>query len=138
MDWTLFDQHDPKEQRHASLDHHRHDMLLNASDAVYDNCMGMANTNLLFSTTMGNDMMTKGTSVIMDPTPASTRSSSLATNLEFPVILQPSHSTNSTTSNITASSASCSSFNSCDNIFNFNMEDVMLQTNTNETGQLFI
>lgn len=142
MDWTLFDQ-DHKE-RSQPLEH-RNDLIVNSSDPVYDsNYLGaMANTNLFFPTgsaaAMTSEMMAKSsqnmTSMVMDTSPASTRSSSLTSNLGFPVILQPSNSTNSTTSNMTTSNTSCSSFNSCDNIFNFSMEGVMLQSNPNEAGQ---
>ncbi|KAI8340394.1 hypothetical protein BD560DRAFT_439896 [Blakeslea trispora] len=70
------------------------------------------------------------TSMVMNPiisTPSSTRSSSLASSIGFPVVVQPSNSTNSMSSNMTGASSavSYSPLDSSDSMLTFNMEDVL-------------
>lgn len=107
MDWTLFDQN--------QQDQSNGNEFINSTDGMQ---------NLFTSAPSGHLMFPDK---LIDASPVSTRSSSLASNLGFPVNLQPSNSTTSTTSNAT-SATSCSSLNSCDNLFGFAMEDMMIHS----------
>lgn len=109
MDWTLFDQH---QQDHRQPN----------SNEFMTSADGMQN---LFTNAPADHLMFPDK--LIDTSPVSTRSSSLASNLGFPVNLQPSNSTTSTTSNAT-SATSCSSLTSCDNLFGFAMEDMMIHS----------
>ncbi|KAG2229853.1 hypothetical protein INT48_002896, partial [Thamnidium elegans] len=107
MDWTLFEQH--------QQDQPNSNEFISSTD-------GMQN---LFTNNPSGHLMFPDK--LIDASPVSTRSSSLVSNLGFPVNLQPSNSTTSTTSNAT-SATSCSSLNSCDNLFGFAMEDMMIHS----------
>ncbi|KAI9256356.1 hypothetical protein EDC94DRAFT_616199 [Helicostylum pulchrum] len=115
MDWTLFDQHQQDQPN---------EFLTSSTD-------GMQN---LFTNAPAGHLMFPDK--LIDASPVSTRSSSLASNLGFPVNLQPSNSTTSTTSNAT-SATSCSSLNSCDNLFGFAMEDMMIHSSESQGNFFF-
>ncbi|KAG2198657.1 hypothetical protein INT47_001796, partial [Mucor saturninus] len=112
MDWTLFDQHHPEANEYNinTTDHNQHMQNIFTS---------APSSHLMFP----DKLMDNHTSPA-----SSSRSSSLVSNLGFPVNIQPSSSTTSNSSTNTTSATSCSSLNSCDNIFNFAMEDMMISS----------
>ncbi|KAI8084396.1 uncharacterized protein B0P05DRAFT_535421 [Gilbertella persicaria] len=117
IDWTMFD-------NKPSL---LNTMQPMSSDLYADHHMSFTDSKDMTSMVMNS---------ILSPT--STRSSSLISNIGFPIVLQPSNSTHSTTSNMTTTS--CSSLNSCENILQFNMEDMMFHnkdTLSNNTTMWF-
>jgi hypothetical protein len=128
MDWTLFDQDAQSnyQKYQTEITYHPH----HPSEATQQQAI-----NDLFMTdySMFQDMS-------MSPT--STRSSSLVSQLGgYPVTLYPSNSTGSTASNMTglSSTTSCSSINTSydSNIFNFSMDNVVLQSSNShmESGE---
>ncbi|CEP12519.1 hypothetical protein [Parasitella parasitica] len=149
MDWTLFDQND--DAQNAGM--HQQAAAAAAATAVM---MSSSSSSNLFhpntaTTTLSehhpmmmfhnqhHHQQQQQDQMMMDKSPlSSTRSSSLASNFGgYPVTLQPSNSTNSVNSNVTAlsSTTSCTSISSaaCDNIFNFNMDDMLM--NHHPAGQ---
>ncbi|KAL9546160.1 hypothetical protein MBANPS3_006806 [Mucor bainieri] len=138
MDWTLFDQqdHTANAELHQSTAASTAMMASSSSSSLFPpNAAAISEHNQLM---MFQQQQQQQDHMMMEKSPlSSTRSSSLASHLGgYPVILQPSNSTNSINSNVTAlsSTTSCTSLSSaCDNIFNFNMDDMMLQHH--HTGQ---
>ncbi|CAO3656996.1 unnamed protein product [Mucor hiemalis] len=111
MDWTLFDQQHQQKQ---------------PDDYNMDTVEGINNLFVTHSSTVTNNsnqqlLFPEQQKAMMDISPGSSRSSSLTSNLGYPVVLHPSNSTTSTTSATT-----CSSMNSCENIFGFPMVDEMM------------
>lgn len=140
MDWTLFDQQD---HHTANAELHQPTatstaMMASSSSSLFPpNAAAISEHNQLMMFHHQQQQQQQD-HMMMEKSPlSSTRSSSLASHLGgYPVILQPSNSTNSINSNVTAlsSTTSCTSLSSaCDNIFNFNMDDMMLQHH--HTGQ---
>jgi hypothetical protein len=126
MDWTLFDQDSQKQQIELVYHPHHTSKIAQQEQAIND--LFTPDYNSMFQD--------------MSASPTSTRSSSLVSHLGggYPATLHPSNSTGSTASNMTglSSTTSCSSINTCDNnIFNFSMDDIMLQSSSNlmESGQ---
>lgn len=118
MDWTLFDQHQQDHRQPNSNE------FMTSTDGMQNLFTNAPTGHLMFP------------DKLIDASPASTRSSSLASNLGFPVNLQPSNSTTSTTSNAT-SATSCSSLTSCDNLFGFAMEDMMIHSSEPQGNNFF-
>lgn len=107
MDWTLFDPH-PESNNEYSMS--------TATDSMQNLFTSASSSHLMFPDTKLMDSSTS---------PGSSRSSSLVSSLGFPVNIRPS---SSTTSNSSSNTTSCSSLNSCDNIFNFAMEDMIISS----------
>lgn len=146
MDWTLFDQQDNNAEMHQQS---AAAAAIMSSSSSSSSSLFPPNASTITTLSEHNPMMMfhhqqqQQDQMMMEKSPlSSTRSSSLASNLgEYPVILQPSNSTNSVNSNVTAlsSTTSCTSMSSaaCDNIFNFNMDDMMLPHHSGQQGILY-
>ncbi|KAK4516841.1 Bifunctional purine biosynthesis protein PurH [Mucor velutinosus] len=140
VDWTLFDQqdHTPNAELHQPTATSMAMMASSSSSNLFApkaTAISEHNQLMVFH---HHQQQQQQDHMKMEKSPlSSTRSSSLASHLGgYPFVLQPSNSTNSVNSNATAlsSTTSCTSLSSaCDNIFNFNMDDMMLQHH--HTGQ---
>ncbi|KAI8338326.1 hypothetical protein EDC96DRAFT_339643 [Choanephora cucurbitarum] len=135
MNWSMFDQDESK-----SSGHHESIALVNTSPhtaLVTNSNMQPISPDLYGHSALSFvDSSKDMTSMVINSiisTPSSTRSSSLASSIGFPVAVQPSNSTNSTSSNMTGASSatSYSPLDSSDNILTFNMEDVLFGSSHN-------
>lgn len=139
MDWTLFDQQDnaghAELHQQAAASAAMMSSSSSSSSLFPSNATAMNEQNQLMMFHHHQQQQQQDHAMMEKSPLSSTRSSSLSSNLGgYPVILQPSNSTNSINSNVTAlsSTTSCTSMSSaCDNIFNFNMDDMMLQQHNN-------
>lgn len=122
MDWTLFEQqHTNQQQQQKQLDDYNRE----AVDGI--NNLFVTSASTTSSNAQHQLLFPEQQKAIISISPGSSRSSSLTSNLGYPVVLQPSNSTTSTTSATT-----CSSINSCENIFGFPIVDEMMLQHPNE------
>lgn len=143
MDWTLFDQQDNTELHQQAAASAAMMPSSSSSSSLFPSNATTMNEQSQLMMFHHHQQQQQKDHAMMEKSPlSSTRSSSLASNLGgYPVILQPSNSTNSINSNVTAlsSTTSCTSMSSaCDNIFNFNMNDMMLQQQNGQQGMCII
>ncbi|KAI8639945.1 hypothetical protein BD408DRAFT_420597 [Parasitella parasitica] len=134
MDWTLFDQQDHAQnaEMHQQAAATAAMMSTSSTSSLFPPHAATINEHHPMIMFHNHHQQQQQDQMMMDKSPlSSTRSSSLASNYGgYPVVLQPSNSTNSVNSNVTAlsSTTSCTSISSaaCDNIFNFNMDDMLM------------